>query len=243
MSRTGTGNTRTRGPLALALGGGVRGRVFAPYLWQIAKERCAGPASGYVTSASVMVSALQAARQLVDANAIHVPLHETPDVAIVALKRLAAVSHVHDLVAIVPGPASMAATHGNALDDAGEDFEDLARTALDAGCSVLGVLEPHPDERCVDSFCAVIRIAAHHGVPTLMLAPSDAAFLSGPGFDAIDTGEAQRPERGAWIAPARLNEPLPPSTIVSSSWSTLAGAGDVEWLRTAGKVLRNDTRE
>ena len=243
MSGAAPGNARARGPLALALAGHSTRRVFAPYLWALAEQRSGRTAADYGASASVMVNALQAARQLVEADAIHVLLDATSGAAFDALKRLGAMSRSHDLVAVLPGPVALAAMRDCALDDAQEDFEDLARAALEAGCDVLAMREPQPDERCADSVRAVARLAAFYGARTLALAPQGGAFVLAEGFDALDSDDTAPCPHGIAIAPARAGVPLPVSTIVSSSLSTPADGSDADWLRASARQLRNDSRE
>lgn len=243
MRATGKNTARERGALAQALGGRAAQRVFAPYLWQMAMERSGKPAAEYAVSASVMVSALVAARQLVEADAIHVPLDDATGAAYHALARLAAMAPTHDLVAVLPGPVALAAARNVALDDAQEDFEDLARAALEASCDVLAVRESQPDAACAGSLRAMARLAAFYGARTLLLAPAAGAFSLAEGFDAIDTGEATPHPAGVAVAPALPGAALPASTIVSSSWSAPVSGGDADWLRAAGRQVRNETKE
>lgn len=243
MNGTGHSNSRARGPLAMALAGGASRRVFAPYLWRLARERCARSGEEYDGSASAMVNALLAARQLVEAEAIHLPIDAADVPAIDALRRLAATPRSFDLVALLPGPVGMAVARSIALDDAQEDAEDLARVVLEAGCDVLAVLEPRPDAGCSDCLRTVARLAAFYGARTLILAPPGGAFALACGFDAIDTGAAAPHPEGVPIAPVREGAPLPASRIVSSSWSVPAGGSDADWLRSSARQLRNDTTE
>ena len=243
MSGTGHGKVRACGPLAAALAGHAARRVFAPYLWRLAGERSGSTEAGYAASASVMVNALQAARQLVGSDAIHVPVPEPTGAAFDALQRLAAMSRAYDLVAVVPRPVALAAASGRALDDAQEDFEDLARAVLEAGCDVLAVHEPEPDADSAASLRAMARLAAFYGARTLLLAPAAGAFALAAGFDAIDTGEPAAPPGGVAVAPAVADAPLPASTIVSSSWAQPGGGADADWLRAAARQLRNDSKE
>lgn len=231
---------RGKGPLAAALAGRTTQRAFAPYLWRLAVERSGQPQASLAASASAMVAALTAARQLVESDAIHVPVEAPSGVAFDALQRLAAMPHTHDLVAVVPGPATLAAERGCALDDAQDDFEDLARVVLEAGADVLAVLEPQPHPDTSDSLAAMVRLAGFYGARTLLLAPASGAFALDAGFDAIDTGEAEPRPAGIWIAPAIREAALPQAAIISSSWSTLVSGADADWLRAAGRQLRND---
>lgn len=243
MGGTGHGNVRARGPLAAALAGRAVRRVFAPYLWRLAEERSGSTEAGYAASASVMVSALQAARQLVESDAIHVPVSAASGTAFDALQRLAAMHRAYDLAAVVPGPVALASASGRALDEAQEDFEDLARAVLEAGCDVLAVHEPAPEPDADASLRAMARLAAFYGARTLLLAPADGAFALAAGFDAIDTGEPAAHPGGVAIAPAGADAPLPASTIVSSSWARPVGGADADWLRAAARQLRNDSKE
>ena len=81
------------------------------------------------------------------------------------------------------------------------------------------------------------------GARTLLLAPAAGAFSLAEGFDAIDTGEATPHPAGVAVAPALPGAALPASTIVSSSWSAPVSGGDADWLRAAGRQVRNETKE
>lgn len=245
MSNPSVAGSRRRavGPLGLALAGNPRRQAFAPYLWDVAADR-AGMPLDQISSASALVMVLSDCRQLVESDVLHLPINDVNTFAFEALGRLSAHGSDWDLVAVVPGPMALAEMRGiRGLDDAMDDFEDLARAVLEAGCDVLAVREPVPAPETEASFRAMAKLAAFFGARTLALGPAAAGFVLDAGFDALDIGAGGPAENGVAVLPASPDSPLPTSAIVSSSWESPVRGGDVDWLRRIARQIRNEGKE
>jgi len=234
---------RTPGVLARALAGQAPRQVFAPYLWDMAAER-EGTALDRIASASTLVRALTAARQLVEADVLHLPVTAGKSAALEALDRLAATSREFDVAAVIPGPVELGVLRGlSDRDDRADAFEDLARAVLESGCDVLMVREAEPDPGTEGSFRAMAKLAAHFGSRTLVLGPPDAIFAVDAGFDGLDAGADGPVACGVPVAPATSDAALPAATIVTSSWQMPPRAADAEWLRRLARRIRTDGRK
>lgn len=234
---------RAPGVLGPALAGQAQRQVFAPYLWKLAAER-EGTALERIPSASTLLRALTAARQLVEADAIHVPIEAEGSAGLEALRRLAATSRDFDVAAVIPGPVELGALRGlSDADDRTDAFEDLARAVLEAGCDVLMVREPRPEAKTAGSFRAMRRLADFYGSRTLVMGPPEAVFAVEAGFDALDAGVAGPAAVGIAVAPVVPEAPLPAAAIVTSSWSQPVRAADAEWLRGVARQIRTDGRK
>lgn len=234
---------RAPGVLGLALAGQAQRQVFAPYLWTLAAER-EGSTLDRIGSASNLLRALTAARQLVEADAIHVPIEAETGAGLEALRRLAASSRDFDVAAVIPGPVALGALRGlSGSDDRADAFEDLARAVLEAGCDVLMVREGQPDPGTESSFRAMGKLAGFFGSRTLVLGPPAAIFALDAGFDGLDAGVEGPVARGVPVAPATPDAGLPAATIVTSSWTAPPRASDAEWLRRLARQIRTDGRK
>jgi hypothetical protein len=231
------------GVLGLALAGQAQRQVFAPYLWGVAAER-EGTALERIPSASTLVRALTAARQLVESDVLHVPVTAEKSAALEALGRLAATSRDFELAAVIPGPIELGASRGlNDRDDRTDAFEDLARAVLESGCDVLMVREGQPDPETGSSFRAMAKLSSFFGSRTLVLGPPAAIFAVDAGFDGLDAGAHGPVARGVPVAAAAADTPPPATTIVTSSWLSPPRAADAEWLRRVARQIRTDGRK
>ncbi len=235
---------RTQGAFAAALAGNAGRGAFVPYLLNLAAGRAGRPLDQLLCVTTELVAALTAARQLVECDAIHVPVDRVGSPAFQALERLVAMSHDCDVAAIIPGPVELgAANDTDNRDDMTDAFEDLARAVLEARCDVLIVKEPDPDPATADSFRAVAKLAAFFGARTLVLGPPEAEFAVSEGFDAVDAGAAGPITAGVPVTLASPDMATPAGGIVSSSWSAPPRAADAEWLRRVARRIRGDRKE
>lgn len=237
-----SGARRAPGALALVLAGRAQRQAFAPYLWTLAAER-EGSALDRIGSASTLLRALTAARQLVEADAIHVPIETERSPAMEALCRLAATFRDFELAAVIPGPVELGTLRGlSDPDDRTDAFEDLARAVLEAGCDVLMVREAQPDPGTESSFRAMAKLSGFFGSRTLVLGPPAAIFAVDSGFDGLDAGAEGPVARGVPVAAATADTALPAAALVTSSWLIPPRATDVEWLRRVARQIRTDGR-
>lgn len=241
-SRSGA-RRQTPGVLGLALASQAPRQVFAPYLWELTAER-EGTALDRIASASTLVRALTAARQLVESDVLHVPVMAEKSQALEALGRLAATARDFDVAAVIPGPIELGALRGlSGSDDRADAFEDLARAVLEAGCEVLMVREAQPDNGTEGSFRAMAKLSGFFGSRTLVLGPPAAIFAVDAGFDGLDAGAEGPVACGVPVAAATADTILPAATVVTSSWRVPPRATDVEWLRRIARQIRTDGRK
>jgi hypothetical protein len=217
--------------LAEVLAGTHRGPAFLPWVWELAAERAGLDVTAMTASATTLVAALQSAAELVESDAITVLVAAPDGAPLEALRRLAATvaddrPGRRELVAVIPGPAALAARDGHTdPDDRDEAAEDLARAVLEARPGVLAVDEPEPDPDTTTCYRTIARLADYYGARTLVITPPDRAqFLTGAGIDAI-------------VDPAATTNTAAEG-LVTSSWAPRPGGADADALRARSRQVR-----
>lgn len=209
------------GALPAVLAGTSSGPVFVPWLWELAAERAGLSLAEMTASATSLVDAVTNAARLVESDVLTVLVDEAGGVTAEALSRLAA-SSPYDVVAVVPGPAALAARLGlDDPDDRDEAAEDLARAVLETRPAVLAVDEPAPDPDTAVCYRAIARLAVYYGIRTLVIGPPAAAF-------AVDAGiDAHLPPDGS-----------PEGNIVTTSWISRPTGADADAVRAVAARIR-----
>lgn len=226
------------GVLHAALSGAAGRPAFVPYAWEFAAHRAGMSTDEMEASASRIVAALCDVRLLLDTDALVLPIADLHEPAVEALGRLASMSRDSDLVAVVPGPAQLAALRGlDDLDDAEEEVVDLVRGVLAARCTVIGV-DVTDDADAVPVLRSIGKTAGFFGARSFVIGDAiDPAAVIESGIDAVDRGSNGPAMVGVSIAPA-TREHVPATSVVTSSWRPRPTGDDADWLMTAAKRLR-----